>query len=335
VKTDAVYGAKGKLRVSITDITPVLMFLMIFLFFSMSTDGKFLRGYNISVMANQSILTLVAGLGMLFPVAMGGTDIATGVIVALSALSACAAADVFGAAAALPAAILTGAAIGSCTGVLNAKFKVPSFMVTLAMIIALRALVTLLLNGGTYGLDKGVRDLFNLNYGFKYGLVAVIIAVVVYVYDFTAFGLSVRAIGENEKAAVFAAINVTRVKIMAFIISGLLAGVAGLFTVARSGGVSNTLGASFEMRVMMSLFIGGIPVSGGMGAKIYKVIIGAPMIVMLENGLVLMGVSGAATQGVRGVILLAVVAMAGLLAKRFPDFNLMNIFRKTAIYKEG
>lgn len=329
--TNGTYKLMGGLRIDITDMTPILIFLVILVFFNISTGGLLLSDYNISVIIDQSILTLVAGLGMLFPVAMGGTDISTGVVVALAALGSCVAVAVVGPFVAIPVAIIVGAGIGLVIGVLNAKFKVPSFMVTLAMIIALRALVTLLLNGSTYQLDKRVRDLFNLNYTFKYGFVIMIILAIIYIYNFTRFGLLVRSIGENESAVKFAGINVMKVKIFAFIISGIMAGIAGLFIVARVGGVSNTLGTSFEMRVMMALFIGGIPVSGGMGAKIYKIIIGAPMIVMLENGLVLLGVSGAITQGIRGLILLIVVAMAGLLTKRFSDVNLMNIFKKKKV----
>ena len=92
---------------------------------------------------------------------------------------------------------------------------------------------------------------------------------------------------------------------------------AALFTIARVGGTNNTIGSGFEMRIMMALYIGGVPVRGGAGSKVYKLVFGAPTIVLLENGLVLCGASGGVTQLIRGIVLLVAVWLSGYLAKKF------------------
>ena len=99
-----------------------------------------------------------------------------------------------------------------------------------------------------------------------------------YIRDFTPFGNDLKAIGENETAVVYMGVNVRKIKMFAFMISRIMFGIAGIFVIARSGGVSNTTGTGMEMQVMMALFIGGIPVAGGTGSKIYKLLVGAPLI---------------------------------------------------------
>ena len=135
----------------------------------------------------------------------------------------------------------------------------------------------------------------------------ILIVIVWYVFNYTPFGAYCRAIGENENAVKFAGVPVTKIKIIAFGLSGLFTGIASVFVLARVGGCSTTLGLGFEMRVMMAMFIGGIPVEGGSGTRLYKMIVGAFMITLLENGLVLTGSSGSITQLIRGIVLLAVV----------------------------
>ena len=107
-----------------------------------------------------------------------------------------------------------------------------------------------------------------------------------------------------------------KVKIAAFVVSGLMAAIAGIFTVARLGGVNNTTGSGFEMKVMMAMYIAGIPVQGGEGSKVYKLLFGAPAIIMLENGLVMCGLNAGVTQLVRGLVLLGADFLTSQLAKR-------------------
>lgn len=128
-----------------------------------------------------------------------------------------------------------------------------------------------------------------------------------YLFEYTKIGYYSKAIGDNEVKARYTGIPVDRMKIIAFMLSGIMAGVAGLFTLSRVGGVDTSMGSFFELEVMLALFAGGIPVTGGMDAKLYRLFIGALTIGTLVNGLTLCNVSAALTEGIKGMVLISVV----------------------------
>ena len=274
---------------------PVLIFVLIFAIFAILTHGMILSFNNLLDIFNQSVATIIAALGMLFVAAMGGTDITAGVVVALAGcFGLMAAQDTGHSFLFVIVSILIGIASGLLMGYVNAKRKVNSFMASLALLIAYRAVVNLVLSNKSYYLPDNLYVIDNV--GFKVVAVIILIAIVVYIWNFTRLGNYVRGI--------------------AFVVSGLMFAIAGIFTVARLGGTSNTMGSGFEMKVMMALFIGGVPVQGGEGSKVYKLVFGALTITMLEKGLVLCGLESGVTQLVRGLVLLASVCLTSQLAKR-------------------
>ncbi|MCD8299587.1 MAG: ABC transporter permease [Clostridiales bacterium] len=297
---------------------PIIFFVLIAVIFGIGTKGTLFTAINLQSIFNQSVATIIAALGMLFVASMGGTDITTGVVVALGGCFGLMAATATGASVMfIIVSILIGIGSGLLLGWANVKRKVNSFMASLALLIAYRAVVNLMLSNNVYYLPD---NLYVLNsFAFKVIAVVVLVIVIVYIFHFTPFGSYVRAIGENEVAVQHIGVNVDRIKIMAFVISGIMAAIAGIFTVARLGGTNNTIGSGFEMKVMMALFISGIPVQGGFGSKVYKVLFGAPTIIMLENGLVLMGASGGLTQLVRGLVLIGAVALTGFIGRKFAN----------------
>lgn len=289
----------------VSDMMPFFILLLFVVVFAFTTGGSVFSGTNIKNLFSQSMSTIICALGMVFVSAMGATDITVGSLLAM--------ATVFGSVASasgnwllfIPVTLITGIGSGLLMGVINAKFKVPSFMASLALLISYRAVVNLLLKSTSYNFLSEL-GIFN-SFGFTVAAVIVLTVIVIYIFHYTPFGTYVRGIGENENAMVHAGVNVNKIKILAFTISGLMAAVAGIFMTARVGGVNNTLGSGFEMKVMMAMFIGGMPVEGGMGTKIYKVLLGAFTITLLENGLILSGVDGNITQLVKGLVLLAVI----------------------------
>lgn len=307
----------GKVKINVNTALPYLILGSMFVIFGITTKGQIFTASNLMNLFNQSAATIIAGLGMMFVAAMGGTDITHGSLAALAATFASMAAMAVGAWAMIPVAILTGALSGFLLGVINARFKVPSFMVSLSLLIAYRALVNLLLNSASYIVPDAVKVLD----GFWVKLLCVVVMALVagYVLKSTPFGRYTCAIGENENAVKFTGVNVNKTKIAAYVISGVMAAIAGIFLVARVGGTNNTLGSGFEMKVMMAMFIGGIPVQGGFGTKTYKLILGAPTIILLENGLVLLGATGGVTQLIRGLLLLLAVFIAQFVYARFGE----------------
>lgn len=307
---------KSKIKNNPDIMLPVVIFCGMLLIFSITTRGSIFQGTNLVAILEQTLNTVIAGLGMIFVASLGATDITQGSLVGFAGACCTVAALGMGLLPAIVAALAAGLVSGIFQGIINARFKVPSFMCSLAMLIALRAMATVAMGGSSSGLT--VPDFIKVmdNNGLKLGVVIVLIIIIWYVFNKTRFGAYCRGIGENENAMKFSGVSVTKIKIMAFALSGLFTGIASMFVLARVGGCSTTLGLGFEMRVMMAMFIGGIPVEGGSGTKLYKMVTGAFMITLLENGLVLTGSSGATTQLVRGIVLLAVVYLTIIMKRK-------------------
>ncbi len=307
-------NTKKKFQFNINTWLPIFVFVLIFVVFTILTGGRLLSGRNLTNIFNQSVATIIAAAGMMFVAAMGGTDISTGVVVALAGTFGLMAADSSNSIVFILISIAIGIASGMLLGFVNAKLKVNSFMASLALMMAYRALVNLIVSNKSYYLPEDLEFLDNTL--FKVIVVIVILLIVFYIWNYTRIGNYIRGIGENEVAIQHTGVNVVKMKIIAFTMSGLLAAIAGIFFVARNGGVSNTTGSGFEMKVMMALYIAGMPVAGGEGTRVYKLIFGAPTIIMLENGLTLCGLDAGVTQLVRGLVLLAAVCLSSQLANR-------------------
>ncbi len=307
-------NTKKKFQFNINTWLPIFVFVLIFVIFTILTGGRLLSGRNLTNIFNQSVATIIAAAGMMFVAAMGGTDISTGVVVALAGTFGLMAADSSNSIVFILISIAIGIASGMLLGFVNAKLKVNSFMASLALMMAYRALVNLIVSNKSYYLPEDLEFLDNTL--FKVIVVIVILLIVFYIWNYTRIGNYIRGIGENEVAIQHTGVNVVKMKIIAFTMSGLLAAIAGIFFVARNGGVSNTTGSGFEMKVMMALYIAGMPVAGGEGTRVYKLIFGAPTIIMLENGLTLCGLDAGVTQLVRGLVLLAAVCLSSQLANR-------------------
>lgn len=285
----------------------LIILLIMIVVFQITTDGRLLQKRNLLNLLSQSLTFLIAGLGMIFVATLGGTDITTGVVAALAGIFAA----IVGSKSFLlifPGAILIGLAFGLLLGTVNAVLKVPSFMASLSILIAGRAAISWIMSNN---MIFATTEMLALNkFKYKIPILIFLILLMGYILEYTPFGNYVKAIGENETAVVHLGVNVRRIKLLAFILSGIMFGVAGVFVIARSGGASNTTGTGMEMQVMMALFIGGIPVTGGTGSKIYKLLLGAPLITILENGLVLSGSSGPLTQLIKGLALLLIVYLS-------------------------
>lgn len=310
----------NKRKVSIDTLMPLIIFLIITLLASILTQGKVFAPNNLMNIINQSVPYFLAGLGMIFVVAVGGTDVTCGSIIGLAGTASAWAGLTLGFWAMFPAAILVGGVIGMVNGVVVSRFKVPSFMCTLAMLLAIRAVLNWWLQSTVFICNDTMHILDQP--AIKIPILIVMFAVFSFIFHYTPFGEYVRAIGENEQAIEFTGISVRNVKIIAYTLSGLLAGVAGIFTVVRLGGASNTMGSGMEMKVMLCMFLAGIPVQGGSGTKIYKLIIGVLTYFMLDNGLTLISGSSNVNQLVRGVVLILALLATRLATERSVKQNI-------------
>ena len=294
---------------------PISIVVIIFVVFSIITGGKTLTGNNLSNVLQQSFSIIIGGFGMMFVMSMGSIDMSLGSIILISGIGSVSSVMNLGFIPMFIVGILIGAAFGLLSGSVLAYFKMPSFMVTIGLSFALRGLGNYICKsvGNAMVISQEARAFDTL--GFKLPFVIVLAIIAIYLFEYTKFGVRCKAIGENELACQMSGINTKRTKILAFMLSGAFAGIAGMFVMARTGGVTNTLGGGYEMRVMLGLFLGGVPVNGGFDTKMYRVLIGAPAVLLLENGMALTGISGGAYQLLEGIALLIVIILTTVIKK--------------------
>lgn len=296
-------------------IFPFTGLILMVIIFSVTSGGKLWSGDNLKTILNAMLPLILGGCGMIFVVAQGGCDISVGSTVAITGTVAALACQSFGFGAYFPAAILLGALVGLFNGVIVSRFKVQSLMVTLALLIALRALVVYITNGSVVYVSDTVLALDD--FAVKIPIFLVLVGIMYYLFEYTKIGYFCKAIGENEVAGAYTGIPVKRYKVIAFILSGIMAGIVGALTVSRVGGVDPTMGNFFELEVMIALFVGGVPVTGGSGSKIYRLLIGATTLAVLENGLTLSKVSSEVSELIEGIILIGVVFFTLFMRTKF------------------
>lgn len=284
---------------------PLLGLVVIVAVFSAVVGDRLWTRPNLISIANTMFPMCLGGAGMVFVASQGSTDMSQGSLLAFCGTLGGLASISLGLWAFIPVALLTGLLVGAFNGAMLAFFKVPSVTVTLAMLIALRAIVSFLTRGQAIFLDH--RILVLNDFGVKLTIVVVVLAVMWYIFEYSKIGFFSRCIGENQVAGQFSGIAIRKYKILAFTLSGLMAGLVGVFTVCSIGGVSPSMGNFFELQVMTAMFVGGIPVTGGSNSKFYKVVIGSLMIAFLRNGLAISKTPAEIVGLIQGVILLAVV----------------------------
>ena len=291
---------------------PALVFLAVLLVvFSLSSD-KFLSGSNL-----ESILTSVAVLGTIAlavnqVILAGEIDISTGSMMGLCAVAAGAVATSTGG---LILPLLSGVAVGALAGAVNGLLvtagRIPSIIVTLGMLYALRGVI-LLVTGGTW--ITGVPDEARvLGTGSVLGIsVPVLVLLGLFVVmeavsRHSTWGRNVFAVGGNRRAARFAGLPIERTRFLAFELVGVFVGIASVIYQGRTGSVQTNTGTGLELQVVAAVVIGGTSIAGGRGSTL-AALTGAVIIGVILNGLILLGVPGIWQQGVLGALILLAVA---------------------------
>ncbi len=307
-----------KMKLGLRDLIPFIAFVAIFLFFSIATNGIMFSSYNLQSILEQSMITIIVGCGVIFVVAQGSIDLSVGVNLGLAGvISMYVAIATNQPLLIFPVALIVSAALGMVSGIIVSRFKVPSFMVTIALLIAIRGVVNYIqVIVGVQGIPAGLSGLNELY--IKIPAFLVIVIIMAFIFEFTKVGKYSKAIGENETTAKHAGVPITKMKIIAFVLSGLMAGVASLFTIVSLGGTSTTMGVFFEMDVVMAIYFGGVLVTGGTSAKIYKIFLGAFTITIIRNGLALMGLSAPQiSESVMGSLLIIVLLVTMFAHERY------------------
>ena len=291
-------GGKGLLREMVRSqpfwVTVALALICVVM--SQVSDVFFSEDNFFNVTRNFAFIGIIA-MGMTAVIITGGIDLSVGSVVGLSGIVTglvLHAGHSLGAG--IAAGLLTALACGLVNGILIAYVRLSSFIVTLGMFGIARSLAQVLSeNHMIYEFGPDEKLFFALGGGTIHGfanpfiLLVVLVVVFMIVFRYTTWGRWVYALGGNENAARLTGVPVNRMKLSVYMLSALMAGISAVLLVGWQGAAINAMGTGYELRVIASSVIGGADLMGGAGGA-YGAFIGAALIEVIRNSLLLAGV---------------------------------------------
>lgn len=285
---------------------------------------RFASPTNITNILTQISINTVIAVGMTFAILLGGIDLSVGSVLALATVVAglIITNPSFSAETAIFLAVLGSLAVGMTCGFLNGfvseRWKIPAFIATLGMLNIARGAALQVSQSRTIfnfpgGFNAfGSKDLFGIPYIFIVALMVVLIGR--FVLNRTVYGRMVYAIGNNEEAVRLSGHTPSFYKVLAYVLCGATVGLAAIMYMLRLNISSPILGVGFELKAIAAVVIGGTSMSGGKGSMV-GTFLGACIIGVLDNGLILIGMGDFARQMVTGLIIIVAVIIDTYRAK--------------------
>jgi len=280
---------------------------------------NFISGSNLYLVSRQISFVAIVAYGELFVILTGGIDLSVGSIMGLSGvISALAMAGQQPIWFSVLLGLLTGIACGLINGLLISYVRIAPFIVTLGMLSFARGVILIITKGWPVTnipkpfLVVGQGDLLALPIPLWVMILLGVIAH--FVLSKTTFGRRTYAIGGNEQATFLSGINVKKIKVFLYMISGAMSAVVGIILIARFNSAQADTGTGWELDAIAAAVIGGTSLSGGSGS-ILGVIIGAAIMGVIRNGLVLMRVSAYWQTAVIGIIIVLAAVLDRLKNK--------------------
>lgn len=295
-------------------IGPLIAALLVAVVVGFTTD-RFWDLDNLNNLALAVSIIALLSIGSTLVIFIGGIDLSVGSMIALitMAMSTLLKFGGWPIAAGLLFAVILGAILGAFNGVFTAYLKVPAFISTLAGLSIFRGTAFLFNNGSPiFSISENFEIIF---YGKLFGTIplAFIYVAVFYIFfilfmKYSKLGREIYAVGGNETAAKLSGINVKKVKFIAFIIAGAMAGVASILMASRLNSGSPNYGSGMELSAIAAAVIGGASLSGGRG-NIINTLFGALTIIIVQNGMNL----NAVPTSLQGITLGLIILIAVLI----------------------
>lgn len=312
---------KFDLKESIRSYALALIFLGMCTFFAIASP-TFLDINNIVNVFRQISINGILAIGMTLVIITGGIDLSIGPLMAMTGVTSAMILEAYPNmfVPAILSGILVAALMSMWTAMLVARMRIAAFIASLSTMTIARGLALVIANGVPHTIkNQSYREIGNgylwdpkITGGVSFPvpvLVIIIVAIVIGIIMYkTKFGRYIYAVGGNEHAAVASGVHVVKVKFWTFVVNGLLCGVAGTVLAARITSGQPTAGTGYELDAITAVIIGGTSMAGGVG-KIGGTIIGALIIGVLNNGLVLLGVSSYYQDIIKGVIIAVAVLL--------------------------
>lgn len=277
-------------------------------------SDRFLSVGNLLIVMQQASINLVLACGMTLVILTAGIDLSVGSVLAASAIAALIVSlDPTFSQLAIPAALACGLGFGLINGILIAFVRLPPFIVTLGGLTAIRGIARLMGNDSTVFNSNLPYAIIGNGSFFGIPILVIIALMTVLVTWFilrrTVLGVHIYAIGGNPNAARLTGIKVNWVLIFVYAASGLLAGLGGVMASARLYAANGLqLGQAYELDAIAAVILGGTSFVGGIGS-IWGTLVGALIIAVLSNGLILTGVPDVWQYIIKGLIIVGAVAL--------------------------
>ena len=306
-----------------------IVLIVLLIFFSIVANN-FLSVNTMLLIGKHVALYGIIAIGMTYVIITGGIDLSVGAVVGLGGMIAggllqkgltlefAGVTIYFSVPLVVIITVLVGAIIGIINGLIITKFNVAPFIATLGTMYICRGFANLHSNGATYSDLKGYEGLGNQGwtffgsnvFGIPVGLVILFIMAIIFaiILKKTVFGWHVFSIGGNEKAAKLSGVKVDKVKILVYMISGICAAVVGIIACSQLAAAHPATGESWEMNAIAAAVLGGTSMAGGIGT-IGGTIVGAFVIGVINDGMVMCGVSEFWQMVIKGLVIIVAVVI--------------------------
>ena len=285
-------------------LLPVIGLIVVCILFNILTKGSMWNSRKLIL--NQVYVVLISATGVFFIMTMGGLDFSQGSIMGIASIVVCLLSKT-NIILAVVGGVVAGAAIGAVNGYFYVNRKIKSFIVTICTMFLFRGFIKYMASNSPVAASMKVYDYDTTP--IKLGITAAVLIIGFVVFRFTKFGINLKAIGAGEKAVKFAGLKTDRMKFIIYVLAGAITGLAAFVNIVKNGSATANVGNQLETQILIALVLGGMPISGGAKVRFENIIVGSLLYIVLNNGLIMMGLSTQAMQLIQGVVFLIFVAI--------------------------
>lgn len=298
--------------------SPVMLVLLV-VFFTVATGGRFSNMRNLRMVVDQALVVATVATGAVFIYSTGNVNISMG---AATALVATIAANAYLATNSVFVMLLIALVVGAITLAIMALLSTWLHVRVLYITVVMMTLLS--------SIQKGIMGAttIQLPYEMTSGLSQAYVPYIVFIgffllctvlFHFTALGRKLRYLGINPECAELTGFKLNQYLFIAFVIAGIGVGFGALLTIIRNGSITNDTCASLNMDCMLAIVLGGMSCFGGNRSNTWSAIVGAVMVTILNNGLLMLNVSSTVLQGIRGVIFIILVCASQARPQGLPS----------------
>ena len=287
-------------------LLPFIGLVVIVIGMNILTGGKILTPKRLRLLLSQVYYPAIVATGVFFIMTLGSIDFTEGstlgvasIVVSMLSFKSIPLAIIGG--------ILTGAAIGAVNGFFHVKFKLPSFIVTICTMYLFRGVCAYLTTETAQPASAAIKALDQD--WLKITITVGVLVIAFFLFKFTRIGNDVKAVGSGETAARFSGVRTDLVKFLVFVCAGALTGLAAFVNVIKVGSITSTAGNQLETQILISLVLGGLPITGGAKVRFTNIIVGTLMYAVLNSGLSILGYEPQVQQLIKGIVFLVFVAL--------------------------